>query len=73
MNPWAVIILLLAAGLLIVSVKGTQDNLIAALKGKSYGNSTIAEPLPNTANGIEKLYGTMAAPSASGVSGGYLV
>jgi hypothetical protein len=42
MNPWAVLILGLAFALLIVSVKGTQDNFIAAVKGKQYGNSTLS-------------------------------
>jgi hypothetical protein len=41
MNPWALILLLLAIAFFIVAYKGTQDNVIAAVKGKPYGNSNI--------------------------------
>jgi hypothetical protein len=41
MNPFALIGILISLGLIIIAVKGTQDNVIAALKGKQYGNSVI--------------------------------
>lgn len=41
MNPFAALILLVAIALFIVAAKGTQDNVIAAIKGKPYGNSTL--------------------------------
>lgn len=41
MNPWAGLLILIAIGLFIVCYKGTQDNVIAAVKGQPYGNSNI--------------------------------
>jgi hypothetical protein len=40
-NPWAGLLLLIAIGLFIVCYKGTQDNVIAAVKGQPYGNSNL--------------------------------
>jgi len=42
MNPWALILILIAAGCVIVAVKGTQDNVISAIKGKPYGQTNLA-------------------------------
>lgn len=40
MNPWAIILMLFGAACLIVAAKGTQDNVISAIKGSSYSPST---------------------------------
>lgn len=41
MDPWAVFILLVALALIVIAVKGKQDNAIAAITGKPYRNSTL--------------------------------
>lgn len=41
MNPWALFIILIALLLFVVAVKGTQDNVISAIKGKPYGNTVL--------------------------------
>jgi hypothetical protein len=41
MNPYAFILLLIAALVGIAAAKGKQDNLVAAITGKAYGNSTL--------------------------------
>lgn len=41
MNPFALIVIAIAIGLLVVGVKGTQDNFISAIKGKPYGNTVL--------------------------------
>ena len=41
MNPGALVILFIALVLIVVAWKGTQDNVIAAVIGRQYGNSTI--------------------------------
>ena len=41
MNPWAFVILLIAVLMIIVAWKGTQDNVISAVIGRPYGNSTL--------------------------------
>ena len=41
MNPWSFVIFLIGLACLIVAYKGTEDNVIAAVKGKRYGNSTL--------------------------------
>lgn len=41
-NPWAFLLVILAIVFFIVSYKGTQDNVIAAVTGKRYGNSVLA-------------------------------
>lgn len=41
MNPWALVVMGAALVLIILSVKGTQDNAIAAILGRQYGNSAI--------------------------------
>ncbi|MGH7239165.1 MAG: hypothetical protein ACREHG_03755 [Candidatus Saccharimonadales bacterium] len=41
MNPWAFLLVLIAFALFIVSYKGTQDNVISAVLGRHYGNSTL--------------------------------
>lgn len=42
MNPWAIILILLAIVMLLVAWKGTQDNVVAMFLGHKYGNSTIS-------------------------------
>lgn len=41
MNPWAIILALIAVGCLVVSYKGTQDNLFSAVTGKQVGSTTL--------------------------------
>lgn len=41
MNPWALLLVLLAIAFFIIAYKGTQDNVIAAILGRPYGNSTV--------------------------------
>jgi hypothetical protein len=52
MNPWAGVLVLLSIAFFIVAYKGTQDNVIAAVKGQPYGNSNIegvaTKPLPQS-------------------------
>lgn len=38
---WALILILMAIGAIVVAMKGTQDNVIAAAIGKPYGNSIL--------------------------------
>ncbi len=45
MNPWALVIVALAVLAILVAYKGTQDNVIAAILGRPYGNSNLG---PNT-------------------------
>jgi hypothetical protein len=40
-NPWAGLIVAISIVLFIIAYKNTQDNLIAATLGRSYGNSTL--------------------------------
>lgn len=47
MNPWALVIVALAIALFVVAAKGTQDNVISALKGKTYGTSYLGAPGTN--------------------------
>ena len=42
MNPWAAVILLIAFACIVIGVKGTEDNLVAAITGKRYNNSTLS-------------------------------
>jgi len=42
MNPWAVILALIAVGCLIVAYKGTQDNVFSAITGKAIGSQNLA-------------------------------
>lgn len=41
MNPWAAFVIVIALAIIIVGVKGKEDNLIAAIIGKQYGSSTL--------------------------------
>lgn len=41
MNPVALLLLLLAIVILAIAFKGHQDNLIAAVTGKPWHNSTL--------------------------------
>jgi hypothetical protein len=41
MNPWALLLLLVAVVLVIVAWRGSQDNVVAAIIGRQYGNSTV--------------------------------
>lgn len=41
MNPWALALVALGVLALIVAWKGTQDNVISAVLGRPYGNSTL--------------------------------
>lgn len=41
MNPWAFLILLFSIGCFVVLYKGTEDNVISAILGRPYGNSTL--------------------------------
>lgn len=43
MNPWAVLLLAIALLLVIVGVKGTQDNVVSAVLGRRYGNSQLGQ------------------------------
>jgi hypothetical protein len=40
-NPWAAIILLIGIGAIIVGANGHERNLIAAVTGRAYKDSTI--------------------------------
>jgi hypothetical protein len=40
-NPWAFILLIVAVVIGVSAAKGKQDNLVAAIKGSAYGNSTL--------------------------------
>lgn len=50
LNPWAVVILLVGLSLMVAGFKGSQDNLVAAITGKPYKNSTLASN-QSSANG----------------------
>ena len=41
MNPWAVVLALVALVIGIAAAKGKQDDLVAAIIGKQYGDSTL--------------------------------
>lgn len=41
LNPWAGLILVVAMLAFVVAWKGTQDNVITALTGRAYGNTTL--------------------------------
>lgn len=41
MNPWAVVLIILAIGGIIVAAKGKQDNVVAALLGRQWRGSTV--------------------------------
>lgn len=41
MNPWAALLIVIAIAMFVVAYKGTQDNVIAAILGRPYGNSTV--------------------------------
>ncbi len=41
LNPWAVVIILIGIGAIIVGFKGNEQNLIAATTGKPYKSSTL--------------------------------
>lgn len=42
MNPFAIALAIIALTMLVVGFRGKQDNLIAAVTGKKYGNSSLA-------------------------------
>jgi len=41
-NPWAILLILVAVAVVIVGFKGTQDNVISVIKGKPYGTSALS-------------------------------
>jgi hypothetical protein len=53
MNPWAVILLLIAIGCLIVAYEGSQDNVFSAITGKKVGSPNIS----GTAQGSTSILG----------------
>lgn len=61
LNPWAVVILLIGLSLMVAGFKGSQDNLIAAITGKPYKNSTL---------GASSASGKGGAFSSGGGNGG---
>jgi hypothetical protein len=54
MNPWAVILILIGIGALVISYKGTQNIFFAAVSPKTqWGDTTLPNgiagvPVPNT-------------------------
>jgi hypothetical protein len=40
MNPWALLIMLLAICIIIIGFKGSQHRILCALKGGTWDNST---------------------------------
>lgn len=65
MNPWAVILLLIAIGCLIVAYKGTQDNVFSALTGKTVGKPNIS----GTAQGSTSIFGIPTSAASPGSTG----
>ena len=43
MNPFALLIVVVALLLFVVAFKGTQDNVISALLGRQYGNAQLGQ------------------------------
>lgn len=41
LNPWAAVIVLIGLGVVVVGFKGNEQNLIAAVMGRSYKQSTL--------------------------------
>jgi hypothetical protein len=41
MNPWAFILFIIAIVIGIAAAKGKQDDLVAAITGKKYGDSNL--------------------------------
>lgn len=41
LNPWAALVILAAILCIIIAWKGTQDNVLSAVLGRSYGNNTL--------------------------------
>ena len=42
MNPYALIVLIAGILLIVMGWKGSQDNVVAAVLGHPYGNSTLS-------------------------------
>lgn len=40
-NPWAAMIVLIGLGVIVVGWKGNEQNLIAAVLGRAYKNSSL--------------------------------
>jgi hypothetical protein len=41
LNPWAVVIVLIALACIVIGYKGNEQNLIAALLGRPYKSSSL--------------------------------
>lgn len=41
LNPWAVLIILIGLGVIVVGWKGNEQNLIAAVLGRPYKKSSL--------------------------------
>ncbi len=41
MNPWAVVIVLIGLGAVVIGYKGNEQNLIAAVLGRQYKSSSL--------------------------------
>ncbi len=41
LNPWAVVIILIGLGVIVIGFKGNEQNLIAAVLGRSYKSSSL--------------------------------
>lgn len=42
MNPWAFLVVVIAVALVVIGVKGSQDNFLSAVLGRPYGQTTLA-------------------------------
>ncbi len=40
-NPWAAVIVLIGLGAIVIGWKGSEQNLIAAVLGRAYKNSSL--------------------------------
>ncbi len=41
LNPWAMVMILIALGVIVIGFKGNEQNLIAAVLGRPYKSSSL--------------------------------
>ena len=52
MNPWALVLVVISIFVFILIYKGTQDNVIAAILGRPFGNSSIGGTTTQTTSAV---------------------